>query len=80
MDEMQAGGGGFGWGLVTIGLMIAGIGLIWVIAPNALRLGRLPGDIAIQGKNGSFYFPVMTCVVISIVLSLAMWLFRALTR
>jgi hypothetical protein len=80
MDGMQGGGAGLGWGLVIIGLMIAGVGLIWVIAPNALRLGRLPGDIVIRGKNGVFYLPVMTCVVISIVLSLAIWAFRALTR
>jgi Protein of unknown function (DUF2905) len=80
MDGMQGGGGGLGWGLVIIGLLIAGVGLIWVIAPNALRLGRLPGDIVIRGRNGAFYFPAMTCVVVSIVLSLAIWAFRALTR
>lgn len=40
------------------------------------RLGRLPGDIAYHGKNTSFYFPVVTCIVISIVLSLIAWLFR----
>ena len=81
LDGTQSGGAaGFGWGLVVIGLMIAGMGLIWVIAPHAPRLGRLPGDIVIEGKNGRFYFPVVTCVVISIVLSLAAWIFRALTR
>ena len=42
-----------------------------------LRLGRLPGDIVIRGKNGAFYFPVVTCIVVSIVLSL---LFRLLRR
>ena len=80
MGGMQGDGRGFGWVLVVIGLMVAGMGLIWVIAPNALRLGRLPGDIVIEGRHGRFYFPVMTCVVIRIVLSVAMWLVRALTR
>lgn len=40
-----------------------------------IKLGRLPGDIHIEGKNGGFYFPVVTCLLPSIVLSLVMWLF-----
>jgi hypothetical protein len=39
---------GFGWMLVIGGLVIAGIGLIWLLAPNLPRLGRLPGDIVIE--------------------------------
>jgi hypothetical protein len=42
-----------------------------------LHFGRLPGDIRIAGKNGSFYFPVVTCIVLSAVLSLIGWLFRS---
>jgi hypothetical protein len=61
-------------------LIIAGIGLIWVLAPNLPRLGRLPGDIVIERPNSRFYFPIVTCVVISAVLSLVMWLIRAMTR
>ena len=38
--------------------------------------GRLPGDIFIQGKNSTFYFPLMTCVIVSVVFSLVMWLLR----
>ena len=71
---------GFGWALVVIGLVIAGIGLIWVLAPNLPRLGRLPGDIVIERGNSRFYFPVVTCIVISVLLSLAMWLIRAVMR
>ena len=41
-----------------------------------IKLGRLPGDIYYQGKNGGFYFPIVTCVLISAVLSLVMWLFN----
>ena len=39
-----------------------------------IKLGRLPGDIVVRGKNSVFYFPVVTCLLVSAVLSLAMWL------
>ena len=71
---------GFGWALVVIGLVIAGIGLIWVLAPNLPRLGRLPGDIVIERGNSRFYLPIVTCIVISVVLSLVVWLIRAVAR
>ena len=74
------GGNSLGWGLVIFGLIVAGIGLLWVFAPGFLKLGRLPGDIAIEGKNTRFYFPIVTCLVISMVLSLLMWIVRALSR
>ena len=76
----QDGNGGFGWMLVIGGLVIAGMGLIWVLAPNLPRLGRLPGDIVIERENSRFYFPIVTCIVISVVLSLVMWLIRAVFR
>jgi hypothetical protein len=79
MNE-TGGNSGFGWALVVLGLIIAGIGMIWVLAPNLPRLGRLPGDIVIEGKNGRFYFPVVTCIVISLVLSLVLWLIRTVMR
>lgn len=66
--------------LVIIGLVIAGIGFIWVLAPNLPKLGRLPGDIVIERGNSRFYCPIMTCIVISIILSLVMWLIRVLRR
>ncbi len=74
----SSGNSGFGWMLVTVGLAIAGIGLIWVVAPNLPRMGRLPGDIVIERENSRFYFPIVTCIVISVVLSLVTWLIRAL--
>ena len=74
------GNSGFGCMLVIVGLVIAGIGLIWVLVPNLPRLGRLPGDIVIERENGRFYFPIVTCIVISVVLSLVMWLIRAVWR
>jgi hypothetical protein len=66
--------------MVVIGLMIAGIGLIWVLAPGLLKLGRLPGDIAIDGKNTRFYFPIVTCLVISAVSSLILWIIRMVLK
>ena len=71
------GNSGFGWVLVIIGLVIAGIGLIWVLAPGLPPLGRLPGDIVIERENSRFYFPIVTCIVISVVISLVTWLIRA---
>ncbi|HZW31919.1 MAG TPA: DUF2905 domain-containing protein [Isosphaeraceae bacterium] len=74
------GNAGFGWILVIAGLVIAGIGLIWVLAPHLPRLGQLPGDLVIERGNSRFYFPIVTCILISVVLSLVMWAFRALSR
>ncbi len=79
MDGAE-GNSGFGWALVVLGLVIAGVGLIWVLAPSLPRLGRLPGDIVIQREHSRFYFPIVTCLVISLVLSFVMWLVRALSR
>jgi hypothetical protein len=79
MNEAH-GKSGFGWMLVMGGWGIAGIGLIWVLAPNLPSLGRLPGDIVIERGNSRFYFPIVTCIVISVVLSLVMWLIRNLMR
>jgi hypothetical protein len=61
--------------LVLLGLAIVAIGLLWPWI-RKLGLGRLPGDIRIQTEHGAFYFPVVTCLVLSIVLSLVLWLFR----
>ncbi|WP_165234898.1 DUF2905 domain-containing protein [Aquisphaera insulae] len=78
--DVPGGNAGFGWTLVVIGLVLAGAGLIWVLAPGLPRLGRLPGDIAIERENGGFYFPITSCIVVSVVLSLIAWLVRAVSR
>jgi hypothetical protein len=78
--NLTEGNSGFGWMLIIIGLVIAGFGLIWVLAPNLPTLGRLPGDIVIERQNSRFYFPIVTCIVISVVLSLVTWLIRTLMR
>jgi Protein of unknown function (DUF2905) len=62
-------------GLIVLGVLLLSAGLLWPWI-SKLGLGRLPGDIRIQTENGVFYFPLMTCIVISVILSLAFWLFR----
>lgn len=65
---------GFGWMLLILGLILAGIGLAWIFAPAIPWLGRLPGDIRIEKENFRFYFPLMTCLLLSLVLPLIMWI------
>lgn len=66
----------FGWILLVLGLVIAVVGLVWILAPSIPFLGRLPGDIRIERDNFRFYFPLMTCLVLSVLLTLALWLVR----
>jgi hypothetical protein len=61
--------------LILIGVVIVAAGLLWPWL-SKLGLGRLPGDIRIETENGMFYFPIVTCLIISVVLSLLLWLFR----
>jgi hypothetical protein len=63
--------------LLIVGGIIVVIGAVLVIAGRFhLPIGRLPGDIVVRGKNTVFYFPLATSIVISIILSLVLWLFR----
>ena len=65
----------FGKTLILLGLIVAGLGGVLFLGGRLpLRLGRLPGDIAVQGRRGSFYFPIITCLLLSIVFTLVMWL------
>jgi len=59
--------------LILAGLVLVAVGVLWPYLTR-LGLGRLPGDIAIRGEHGSFYFPVVTCLIISLILSLLFWL------
>lgn len=61
--------------LIVIGLVFVAVGLLWPWV-GKLGLGRLPGDIRIETESGGFYFPIVTCLVISVVLSLVLWFFR----
>ena len=58
--------------LVVLGLVIVVAGLLWPYL-GQLGLGRLPGDIVIERENMTFYFPLMTCLLVSVVLSLVFW-------
>jgi len=61
--------------LIAVGLLLLVAGLAWPWL-SKLELGRLPGDIRVETEGGGFYFPIVTCIVISIVLSLILWIFR----
>ncbi len=61
--------------LIVIGLILVAGGLLWPWL-SRIGLGRLPGDIAVHRENFTFYFPIVTCLVISVVLTLLFWLFR----
>ena len=70
-----------GKALLGFGLMLAVIGAVLLLAGRwGLPLGRLPGDFAYRGKNVSFYFPLGTCILISIVLSVLFYLISHLRR
>jgi hypothetical protein len=63
--------------LIVLGIVLVVLGLLFTIAEKLpLGLGRLPGDIYVRGKHTSFYFPIVTCLLLSVVFSLVMWLFR----
>ena len=65
----------FGKILIIIGLLLAVLGFVLIVGNKIPFIGKLPGDIALEGKNYSFYFPVTTCIIISVVLSFILWLF-----
>ena len=65
-----------GWMLLVLGLVIAGIGLLWLLVPSIPWLGRLPGDIRIERESFRFYFPLVTCLLLSLILSLVVWAIR----
>ena len=68
------------WFLLIGAIAIAAGALLLVGGRLPFRLGRLPGDIAIEGRRGSFYFPIVTCILLSVVLSLIFWLIGWLRR
>jgi hypothetical protein len=59
--------------LIAIGLALVLAGVLWPVIGN-LGLGRLPGDIYVEKPNFSFYFPLMTSLLVSVVLSVILWL------
>ena len=67
--------------LLVVGVILIGVGALLAFgAKLPFRLGRLPGDIAYQGRNGSFYFPIVTCIVVSLGLTLIFWVVNFFRR
>ena len=60
--------------LIAFGLLIAGAGVVLVLAGRLPWIGRLPGDIHVQRGQWSFYFPLATSIVVSVVLTLVFWM------
>lgn len=66
-----------GRALIILGILLVAIGLTVSYGPRMpFRIGRLPGDIYIHKNNTTFYFPIVTCILVSVVLSLVMWIFN----
>lgn len=67
--------------LLILGVVLAAVGaFLYFGARLPFRLGRLPGDIVHRGEHTTFYFPIVSCLVISIALSLLLWFFSNLRR
>jgi len=67
--------------LLGLGIVLVGVGLLLSLgAKLPLRLGRLPGDISYQGRHGSFYFPLVTCLILSLALTLLLWILNLFRR
>lgn len=60
--------------LIILGLIMVVMGLAFVFMDKIPWLGRLPGDISYEGKRVHFYFPLTTCIIISLILTLLLWL------
>jgi len=62
--------------LIVFGIILAVVGVILLAAPKIPWLGKLPGDFIYRGERFTFYFPLATCILLSIILSLLLYLFR----
>lgn len=67
---------GIGKTLIFLGLVLVAVGTVVSLAPKIPWLGQLPGDIFIQRERFTFYFPLMTSILISVIVSLVLYLFR----
>jgi len=67
---------GFGKTLIYLGLLLVIVGVIFTLAGKVPWFGHLPGDISIQKERFTLYFPITTCIVISIIISLVLYFFR----
>ena len=62
--------------LIVAGLILVGIGVLFLLSSKIGWIGRLPGDITIRREKFTFYFPLATSLLISVILSVLIWLFR----
>jgi hypothetical protein len=77
MDSMQQ----LGRLLLLAGAILLVLGALFYFGPKLpFRIGRLPGDIVHRGQHGTFYFPLVSCIVISVVASLVVWLINNFRR
>ena len=60
--------------LIIFGLIMIAVGILFIFAGKISWFGKLPGDICLQKKNFSFYFPITTCILLSIIISFIIWL------
>ena len=68
---------GLGRTLIIADAVLIAVGVLVILLSRLpIKLGRLPGDIYYHGRNGSFYFPIVTCLLLSVLLSFVMWLFN----
>lgn len=62
--------------LIGLGIILIVVGGIWLLAGRWLPIGKLPGDIVVKKENFTFYFPIVTCLVLSVVISLILYIIR----
>lgn len=63
--------------LIILGVVLVVVGVLITFGERLpIKIGRLPGDIVIRGKNSVFYFPIVTSLLLSVILTLVMWLFQ----
>ena len=63
-----------GRGLIFFGVILSGMGMLLLVLPKVPWIGRLPGDLFIQRERVTFYFPLASCLVASLIVSLLVWL------
>ena len=67
--------------LLVLGVVLVIVGALFTLGGRfPFRLGRLPGDIHYQGRHGTFYFPIVTCILISVVMTLLFWIVNLFRR
>ena len=69
-----------GWTLILLGSMLVGLGALYLWGPNVSWFGRLPGDISIERERFRFYFPLVSCLLVSLVFPLVFALIQWLRR